>query len=196
MLLDKNELYRQAGFVILFGTFASSTNQGANLGTAALSLGVNTLSEFLSNQLSLLLQDYFSDIIDEVGFISGLDFDVYWDPADDDGTGNGGASIRTGGEAGINLAPRFFDDRLELDIEGGYYTQSADSGANPLYGNFIMTYKLFPDGNLKVKLYSKSQQVTTGRHNKFGGGISFEKEFNTLRELFGIAVKDVEDREG
>jgi hypothetical protein len=194
MQLDKNELYRQAGFVILFGTFASTANQSASLGSAALSLGVNTLSEFLSNQLSLLLEDYFSEIIDEVGFISGLDFDVYWDPANDEGEVDTGPTIRTGGEAGINLAPRFFDDRLELDIEGGYYTQSSGSGTNPLYGNFIITYKLSPEGNLKVKLYSKSQQVTTGRHNKFGGGISFQREFNTLRELFGLALKDVVER--
>ena len=78
-LLRNNELELngQVLGLIVFNSFLPSNRVADVFGAAGIqSAGINTLSEFLTSQLSLFITNILNSMVDEGGLISGIDFDL------------------------------------------------------------------------------------------------------------------------
>jgi len=187
---NESELNNQVVGLLIFNTFLPTTNNlNSDIYTldSALSTTFNTVSEFVSTQLSFILSGFLQEALEENGFISGIDFDIGFNNnslyALDSGTNGNYAPD----EIEVNLRNRFFDDRWELNLGGNFVRQDATVGIenNYIIGDFVIAYYLTADKRLKLRGYGKYDidEVDQQREQKYGFGLSYRKEFGSLVEL-------------
>ena len=118
---------------------------------------------------------------------------------------NFGANISTGTEGWNNaeyegiVNGRMLSGRLLFNGQFGYRERSANgmqgigtTQANPSFvGDFDVRYLLRPNGNLALKVYNQTNDryFTRSSLNTQGVGIILKKDFNGLRDFFGINEK-------
>ncbi len=186
--LDQNALNTQVLGLILFGGFLPS-NQGTLLAGRQSQLAINTLSELLSNQLSIYLTELFAQGLADINFLKVEDFDVNYNQYDA-ATIDNPNDLATGHEFSIN--PKFrvkdrwiFNIAGKANLGGGYIVNN--SGDALVTGDFIIEYELTKDRRLKVRGYYKNEpEIIGGRRNNAGVGLTFRKEFNNFSELFSF----------
>lgn len=183
---DQNEMNRQVFGLIVIGQFLPSQNalQGQEL-----AIGINTLTEMLSQQLSLYLTGLVSEWLTEDGLISGIDFDIAYSYIQ--GTDiNDPDQLYRANELQVRLKNYLFEDRLAVnvggnfDLTGGnYLTGTANSGVF-FAGDLSVEYMLTQDQTLKVRFYQSTEpEIGGGRRNRTGLGLSFRREFDTFEEF-------------
>jgi len=179
---DQNELNKQVFGLIVAGQFLPS--EFALQGTEVI---YNTVSEFVSNQLSLLLTELFSEFIGEGEVISGIDFDIAYNQYQQVDLGDG-QNFNRGDELEVSLKQDFFNDRFSIEVGGAFgvngnvRTASTTSGA--FVGNdLVFTYILNKDRSLKLQVYQRLEPDIAGRKLQIGTGLSFQKEFNSFGEF-------------
>ncbi len=176
---DPNELNRQVFGLLVVGGFLPE-DAGATQGTQGL-IATNTLSELLSNQLSMYLTELLSEVFTDVDFISGVDFVVNWSvyEADQVLTPTGGRLTVTGNQ--LELRQRFdlFNDRFSINLGGSY----VDQGSSYLTGDVVLEYYLTKNRRFKVNFYQLSDETLEGRRNKTGLGFSVQREFDSLNDF-------------
>ncbi|GAA5028476.1 DUF490 domain-containing protein [Marivirga lumbricoides] len=163
---DEQELKRQVFSLLILrrlsprASFAVSGSVG------------NSVSEFLSNQLS-----YWVTQIDE-----NLEIDVDFGSFDEE-------QFNT---FQLRLSYSFLDGRLRVTRDGGF-TQGATDDVNQeilgILGDWSVEYLLSEDGKLRVKIYNRTNFSTLDRLNNTAStstGVSLlhVTSFNKLREIF------------
>ena len=112
---------------------------------------------------------------------------------------NFGANISTGDEGWNNaeyeglISGRLLNNRLLINGQFGYRDKATT--ANPSFiGDFDIRYLLFPNGNLALKVYNQTNDryFTRSSLNTQGIGIILKKDFDGVRDLFGIRKKKQE----
>ena len=113
---------------------------------------------------------------------------------------NFGANISTGDEGWNNaeyeglISGRLLNNRLLINGQFGYRDKATT--ANPSFiGDFDIRYLLFPNGNLALKVYNQTNDryFTRSSLNTQGIGIILKKDFDGVRDLFGIRKKKETD---
>jgi hypothetical protein len=182
---DKNELNRQVFGVIALQQFLPLENN-VDLGNSVLNTGISTVSELVSQQLTLYINDLIEGVIKDVGFISSLEFDFNFNVRDSDNqTINSRTSnVRLGSDV------KFLNDKLtvyagaNMDIASENQTlQTDEQGNNYIGGDFRVEYALTNNGQLKIKAYNRTESTILGRSVRTGIGFSYKKEFNSLKDL-------------
>ncbi|HFA49994.1 MAG TPA: hypothetical protein ENJ95_13380 [Bacteroidetes bacterium] len=180
---DPNELNRQVFGLLVLGQFLPS---GFNV--QAGDIGLNTVSEMISNQLSIILTQFIVNIFDGSKIIKGLDFDVSYNRY------SGGTledpSLYSGDEVQYKIRVAV-TDRINVRIG-----QQFGVGSNTVYvGNanaydFEFEYDITKDGRFKIKVYNSGEpDLLGGKRIESGFGLSFKKEFNSYKELFEFKNK-------
>ena len=108
---------------------------------------------------------------------------------------NLGANISTGTEGLQNaeyeglLSGRLLNNRLLVNGKFGY-RDNANATTN-FIGDFDLKYLLFPNGNMAITVYNKTNDryFTRNSLNTQGIGLIMKKDFNGLNDLFGIRKK-------
>ena len=182
---DPNELNRNVFYLLVTQTFPPSTTSSvANTGIAT---GINTLSEFISSQLSLFVTDFFADVVDDVGYISNVELDFYYGLNSDElSAGNVDFS-----NSQFQLAPSIglFDDRVTL--KGGVKYIRDGSAEDFLGGEVLWDWAITEDRRLKLKAYFLTDQTIEGRKSKFGGGISYRQDYVNMADLLSKIKQDL-----
>ena len=187
---DQNELNRQVFGLIVVGQFLPSdfTLQGQDI-------GINTVTEMLSQQLSIYLTEILSGFLKDDGIISDIQFDVGYSRYQtfDADSGN---PVTPGNELqfriqnylrnprwSINAGANFdLNDTERVGIEAGFFYA----------GNFSIEYRLSEDRQLVVRFYqSLEPELLGGRQYQTGLGLSYRKEFNTFQEFLDGMKKAV-----
>ena len=88
---------------------------------------INTMSEFLSNQLSVFVSSLLSEAFEGVDFISGIDVNVLYDQADATSL-----TQSTGNDVAVNFQSRLWDDKLAVTLGGNY-----NSAPTTLKSNYV-----------------------------------------------------------
>ena len=174
---NDNAMNEQVFGLLWAGTFLPSNVLQSDNTTELAGSGIyNTLSEFLSNQLSLFLSEMLEQAVADVDFISGIDFDVGYSQDFDFNSQNYSAS-----EWELRLKNRLFDDRIILDVGGNYITDSPVAGTY-FAGDYALEYVLTRDRRLKVRFYHRNERTIEGQKNKVGIGLSYRREFDSFGE--------------
>jgi hypothetical protein len=187
---NQGEMNLQAASLLTFRDFAPD-NPGTSGGQMALGAVANTVSEWLSSQISYYLTEIFMQVFDDVGFIEDYQFDVgFVLPTGD--------FVQTGewdpNKSEINFGNRiqFLDRRLEIDFGGNILQESTFTTGGYVTPYVSLEYILTKDRRWRIRAYSDSDFVPEGRKYEHGVGISFRREFDTLKEFMTFFKKDKE----
>jgi hypothetical protein len=182
---DQTELQSQAASLIIFRDFVSPQLSASS----SVSVVANTLSEFLSNQLSYYLSGLVSFLVNEIGFIDDIQFDVgYRLPTGEFSS----AGTVYNSELGVSTRIIMFDRRLEASIKGDYVnTDDANSGLSTNYFNtdLELDYILTSDRRWRLRAYLKQDQFYNDRRSRGGFGLTWRREYDNL-ETYRAAIKE------
>jgi hypothetical protein len=183
---DENELNRQVLGLIVFNNFFTTGFSGQD----NTQFGINTLSGFLSAQISNYLSEILSQALVGVDFISGIDLDVGYNRFIGDQLE--GVSPLSGEEFNVRLKNTLFNDRLAINAGANLVSTNDAEFAGGYYiaGDLAVEYYITPARRLKVKFYNRNDQTIYGPRQRTGVGLSFRKEFAHIRELFRSVQKE------
>jgi hypothetical protein len=194
---DPNELNRQVFGLLILQQFLPS-----GFTIQAGELGINTLSEMLSNQLSMYLTEFITEIFTGSNLIQGVDLDISYNRYSAGATTNptDPSIAYTTSELRGRLKV-IVSDRISIhvggnfDVGGGSQVYTTNSAL--LAGEFQIDYVITKDRRLKIKAYNRTEpDFGGGRRNKIGVGISFRKEFDSLSELASFWKKKKKEKSG
>lgn len=182
---DQNELNRQVFGLILIGQFLPDDISIQSAGTDAI---YNTVSELVSNQLSLLLTQLFSEALGSSNPLSGTDFNINYSQYQTLNAENSQNPGR-GNEFQFRMKQDFLNDRLSLQI-GGNVDFGNSTNINPenngaFVGNdFVLEYVLNKNRTLKLRIYQRLRpDIGGGRRFEVGTGLSYRREFDSFSEF-------------
>lgn len=109
---------------------------------------------------------------------------------------NFGANISTGNDGWDNaeyeglLNGRLLNNRLLINGQFGY-RDNARTANTSFIGDFDIRYLLFPNGNLAINVYNKTNDryFTKSSFNTQGIGLIMKKDFSNFKDLFGTSKK-------
>lgn len=133
---------------------------------AGYQMGVTTASELLSNQLSRWLSQISGNV--DIGFA--------YRPGDE----------LTANEFELALSTQLFDDRVTISANGNMVEKAKTNSNTAITGDFDVDVKLNPQGTLKLKAYSHTDEklIYNATETVQGIGISYQETFDTFRELW------------
>lgn len=192
MQRDQDELNRQVFGLIVIGQFLPS-----DLKFQTSEIIYNTVSEFISNQLSLLLTELFAEIISDRNVLSGIDFDVAYNQyrAVDFSAGR---DVSSGEEFQVQLKPYFLNNRLSVlvggNIDFGNNVQTPEASGAFIGNDLVIEYLLNQDRSLKLRIYQRLKpDIGGGRRLEVGTGLSFRKEFDSFGDFLRSFRKDAQE---
>jgi hypothetical protein len=193
LLLDQNELNRQVFGLIVAGQFLPS-----DLSLGISDVFVNTVSEWLSNYFSILLNDLVKNAFGEDAFISSFDFDVAYSNYRNATSLNASATATGRGSAFEFSFSRDLNNRTTLKSDLNVFNNDAFRGGNSASGTFVgnnivLEYVLNDSRTLKLRGYQRLEPDIAGaRRFQVGTGLSWRREFNSFKEFFSSLKKDME----
>lgn len=181
---DPNELNRVAIGLLAFRGFLPQASD--LLSTSAISSTLSsTLTEWVTNQMRVYVNEYLLDTLSRNSFISGLDLDfgliLNPDFADRDLQELPGL-----GQSQFFIRPRFqlFDDRVVVDF--GLNTignLNAETGGG-FGGDINVEYAFGMARRMRLRFYSQDQPAVFGRRTVFGTGLVYRREYDTFSDIF------------
>lgn len=180
--MDQNELNKQVFGLIIAGQFLP-----ADFNLQGTEIIYNTVGEFLSNQLSLLLTELLSEVIGEGKTLSSVDFDIALSQYQNVDLG-AEQNANRGNELQVSLKQNFFNDRFSVKIGGNVdldgSTQATSNMNTAFVGNDLIVEAIInEDRTLTMRVYQRSAPDIGGRKLEIGAGLSYRKEFNSFGEF-------------
>jgi hypothetical protein len=188
-LLRNNEadFNSQVFGLIVFNTFLPSNTLSDVVGTNFLqNASINTLSEFVGSQFSMLVTGFINEALTENGLISGIDFEMNLRNRTTFSGGNNTSLVPSEIEVRVKNRFRFLDERLQVNVGGNYIRQGQIIElSNYVVPEFFLEYAITEDKKLNLKLYGKydyDEINYTSRRQKYGLGLRYKTEFGSLVE--------------
>lgn len=200
---DENELNRQVFGLIVLGQFLPT--EFALTGQSSSEFGINTVSEFVANQLSILVTDLLGEAVDRYEFISSVDIDLDYNRYDNnqiDFTDNN--FYLNGQEYYIRQRTSLWNDRVTVTV-GGNVTSAASQGetATALGADVVVDIFLNDKRTWKLNLFyirqpgiaiaSDQSGQQFGAGNQSGVGVTYEREFDSFKDVFQSIFKRKEE---
>ncbi len=197
----ENGINNQVFGLMFFNNFLPSNNPLANISGSTLGqTGNNTITEFFSSQLSVLVSDALSDLIKDGTFINDIDFDIALSQNTSFLEGQGDGLI--GGfvdfvpdQVGVNVRPSFKNDNWALNVGTNYVRASEANNVNYLTGDFALDWFITSDKKLKLRFYGDFDydEAFASRKQRYGFGINYRREFGKMSDLSETLKKIAED---
>lgn len=177
---DISELNRQVYGLLLSNTFFPSTTN-VNLTSTT----VNTLSEFITSQLSNYVAAYITEGVEEVEYISGVDFyfDYNYFRSEDFLQGQQ-TGVRFGSEFALAPNIRFFDDRFIFSPGASVIQGTVNQSSSFIGTDVSLDFYVTDDKRLKLSLFYKRLPSLGGARNKVGLGFQFTKSYDSFADIF------------
>lgn len=200
--LYENELNRQVfGLLVLNQFIPSFTVADNQIGgqTSITGSATNTVSEFLSNQLSRYFSDWLSYLVDD------LDLSVNYRNYGQNLSGlQQEATLQLRRELQLALSKKFLDDRITINVGGNVdfgQENVADDGTNTFFGgDFSIEYAFSKKRRFRMKAFTSTDYdyFVQGNRTRAGIGVSYKKEFDKMRSRLKKDIQkgaDDEDNE-
>lgn len=181
---DQNELNRQVFGLIVAGQFLPT-----DIALQGSEILYRTMSELLSNQLSLLLTELFSEVIGDSKVVSGINFDIAYNQYQSIDLSEGN-NVNSGREFQVSITQNFLNDRLSVHLGGNVdfgnnVRITPDNPGGAFLGNdLVIEYVLNDDKTLKLRIYQRLQPDLAGRRLQIGSGLSYRLEFDSFAEFW------------
>jgi hypothetical protein len=192
------ELNKQVFGLLVMNKFLPTNSLAAGDATSSKSIGgsvANTVSEFLTSQLSLYVGSFFDNLN-----VHDLDFNVNFRQYDQQWYGSNQTAadnLNTRRELQLALTKRFFNNRLSINVGGNldFGDNKSVSGSTPtqtnnpnayVTGDFQIEYVLDKNGAWRAKTYNRNDydNFNQRNRNKTGIGLSYRQDFDRWVDLF------------
>ena len=184
----ENGINNQVLGLMVFNNFLPDNDPLANIQVSNWAqLGGNTITEFLTSQLSLMATEYLSDLL-EGDVITGIDLDIAL--AQNNTIGETGVPNPDAGfiefvpdEVQLNLRNEFKNDNFVLNLGGNYVRENPlNTVSDYLTGDFSLDWYITSDKRLKLQFYGvyDLDEASFGRRQKYGFGINYTREFGKM----------------
>ena len=201
MRATESEMNKQVFGLLVMNRFLPSGNSSTDAITSGRSIGnsaTNTISEFLSSQLSLYTGSFFESLN-----VKGLDLLLNFQTYDQTSliAGQNADNLNARKQVQLALTKKFFNNRLSINVGGnvdfGDNYQSLNPGVTTnnktayATGDFEVEYVLDKKGTWRAKTYNRNDYDNFNNRNinKTGIGISFRQDFDTWGDLFRRIVR-------
>ncbi len=187
---DQNELNRQVFGLIVAGQFLPT-----DIALQGSEILYRTMSELLSNQLSLLLTELFSEVIGDSKVVSGINFDIAYNQYQSLDLSEG-TNVNSGREFQVSITQNFLNDRLSVHLGGNVdfgnnVRITPDNPGGAFLGNdLVIEYVLNADKTLKLRIYQRLQPDLAGKRLQIGSGLSYRIEFDSFAEFWEKLRRD------
>lgn len=179
-LESNQDAYNEQVFgLILLRTFLPPNQVGSNIINSNNIIGTtySTISEFVSNQFSILLSSIFDEALEGNSSFSGVDVNF--------AANKNILGLQSSGflpdEYDINLVSSFNENKWNVQLGGRYVVNSVFDVDEYFAPDFVVEYFITDDRRLKLNLYARSDYDATNlRKLQSGIGLTYRKEFNTL----------------
>lgn len=199
---NEADLNDQVAALLIFQSFIPSNNQlGSsffNANNLAYS-GINTLSEFVSSQISFQLSNLLQQAIVDNKYLSSIDFELAFanNSVFEDGQFE---TDLLPDEIGVNLRSTLKNDRWGIEAGTNYIRNNELTNDQFTTQDFTVEYAITDDRRLKLRVYSENDYdiVGTGsfeREQRYGVGISYRKEFGSFNDLQSELDKSIKKAE-
>lgn len=161
---NDQEMNRQVFGLLVLNRFFPTETQNQALQQAG-GFFSSSSAEMISNQLSNWLSKISND----------FDIGINYRPGDD----------ITSDELQASLSTQLFNNRIIVD--GNVGVANTQSSSSNIVGDVNIEYKITSDGRFRVRAFNKSNDINTLTQNApftQGIGLSYQKEFNKLGDLF------------
>lgn len=170
LLNAEEETNQQVLYLLAVGRFYAQNDNNNGASTQQFSQTSLAMQSFLSGIISQQINTLLSSVINN-----------NW---------NFGANISTGTDGFYNaeyegiLSGKLLNNRLLLNGQFGY--RDNPNTTNNFIGDFDMKYLLFPNGNLAINVYNKTNDryFTRNSLNTQGLGLIMKTDFNRISDLF------------
>lgn len=173
---DQNEVNNQAGFLLLFNSFlpTGATDQ-------KVSGYSNTVTQLISDQISKILSQGLGSII------KGASVDVLLSDLESKESRNFGFSYKQeilGGRLILTIGGNVNFGSNTIAENGAITGQTTNNAA--IAGDFVLEYLVTEDGRIRLKTYARTANYDLINQDRIrtGGAISFQKDFDNIKELF------------
>jgi hypothetical protein len=151
--------------------------------------GINTFSEFISNQFSLFVTNIINQALSDNGLLSGVDFNLSLRNNTTLGSENATDNIFPT-EIEVRVGPKFrlWNDRFDINFGGNYVRQNQYNtliNQDYVVPDFYVNYALTADRKLSLRLYGRydfDELTLSGRRQMFGFGLRYKTEFGNMLE--------------
>jgi len=185
--LNESEMNNQIfGVLVLTRFIPSYTALENSLGSSSSDAVINTVTEFISSQMSRYLTDWASLLVKDLEFY--VNFSSY-DPSylSDE-------ALKKRRELQLALSKRFFNDRLSINVGGNFdfgesYENTSNSSSTFFGGNVSFEYTLTENRRWRIKAFTDSDYDNyndDNRKTKTGIGLSYRREFDDIFDLFNF----------
>jgi hypothetical protein len=179
---DKNLMNTQVFGILLFNRFLPSGTNTVASGSLGAEFAGNTVTELLSTQLSMYLNDAISQ------FTKNLELDFNFRTGNFNNTQDRDA-VGVVSELDLGLKTKLFNDRIILNVGGTFdfgRTDPAQQSNTGIAGDFVVEYLLSADGRIRLKAFHRTSEydIFGEQRSKTGASIFYRKDFDRLRELF------------
>ena len=181
---DQNELNKQVFGLIVAGQFLPAV-----FSMSETTVIYNTVSEFVSNQLSNIINQLISNLIGKGEVNSGTNFDIAYNRNPNFVI----TDLKAGNELQVSLKQSLFNNRLTVIVGGNLDNNffGGSSKSTTFLGNdLVVEYDLSKDKSLKFRVYQKLQPDFSGRRLRFGAGVSYRKEFESFADFLNSLKKN------
>ncbi len=175
---NKTEVYNQAFGLLLFNGFIPFVTGG--LGEQQFSGASNSFTQFFTQQISNL----FTKGLEQLG-LKGASLDVLLKDIES----------KESRQFGFSYKQELFNSRLIFTVGGNvnFGTTTTDingistnSNNSTFTSDFVLEYLITADGRIRLKTFAKTGDFDIINQDRLrtGGAISFQKDFDSLKELF------------
>ena len=189
---NKSMMYKQVTYLIVFNSFAPAEGGGTGSGMDIGDIATNTLSGIFLGVINDQLNKIFSRLLKDDKYRISLNTTLYnrniIDP-------NNKTAWNLGSNVNFSIGRSFFNDRFIITAGGGFdapLQQSSIQQSIQLLPDVTMEWLINPSGTLRASFFYRenADYLTTtsgggpGRARRYGGSLTYKKEFETIRQLF------------
>jgi len=193
---DPNELNKQASLLVAFDQFGPMSNSTSSFDptTAVTGIFVNSISGFVSNQLTKQIRGFLNKVDPSLHFNFNTSFYNGYNAAAESVGGATDPTRATYDRTNLNLSvgKSFLKERLTFTLgsalDVGLSAQQAQTSSFQFLPDITMEYKITNDGRVTASLFYRDSYnyLSTASHteNRSGGSISYQRTFDRFSELF------------
>lgn len=166
---SQDEINKQVFSLLLLNRFYKTNDDSNQYGEKAGVASITTVTEMVSGQLSRWLSQLSNNL--DIGLSYRM-----------------GENEITADEIEVALSTQLLNDRVTISANGNMDVgnkHTTTTGGNTIAGDFDVDVKLNPQGSLKLKAYSHTNEKILYNNTETiqGMGISYQETFDTLKEL-------------
>ncbi|HSC53448.1 MAG TPA: translocation/assembly module TamB domain-containing protein [Phnomibacter sp.] len=176
---DKNEMFRQVTYLIVFKRFAPY-KEGTGAGNPGTDLAVNTISDLLSSQMGKILTNVIQDITGDRSLNIDFSTEVYNSAS----TVGGSVNTTTSGYDRVNfnfmINKSYFNNRVVVNLgsEFDMNVKNTTTTGFQFLPDVSVEFILTNNRRLRAIIFKKDALDYSGRRNRGGVSLSFRKDYD------------------